>query len=211
MPIITDWIMVIITAVYVIATIFICIFNYKSANASKKQIDESKRQYEQSNRPHIVAGIKIISDSFMCISIQNIGNDVADNITIKINDEWLELIKDSYYLEPLKELMIKPFMLIPQQEIIRAFTYVIIGTGNTWLDVFNDKPLIVDVSYRKKNTDIIYNDKFVYDIKLFRNMFREKDENEGEIKNIGKILKTIATSSEKISSNTKTISDRLKK
>lgn len=27
----TDWIMIAITAVYVIATIFICIFNYRSA------------------------------------------------------------------------------------------------------------------------------------------------------------------------------------
>lgn len=30
----TDWIMIAITAVYVIATIFICIFNYRSAKAT---------------------------------------------------------------------------------------------------------------------------------------------------------------------------------
>ena len=31
----TDWIMIAITAVYVIATIFICIFNYRSAKATR--------------------------------------------------------------------------------------------------------------------------------------------------------------------------------
>lgn len=34
MPNITDWIMVAITAIYVIATIVICVFNYKTAKAA---------------------------------------------------------------------------------------------------------------------------------------------------------------------------------
>lgn len=42
----TDWLMVIITAVYVVATIAICVANFKSAEASKEQLEESKRQFE---------------------------------------------------------------------------------------------------------------------------------------------------------------------
>ena len=42
--------MVIITGVYVVATIFICIANFKSANASKKQLKESKDQFKESQR-----------------------------------------------------------------------------------------------------------------------------------------------------------------
>ena len=38
---ITDWLMVIITVVYAGATIFICIFNGKSAKTSQKQLSES--------------------------------------------------------------------------------------------------------------------------------------------------------------------------
>ena len=38
MPTIMDWLMVIITLVYVIATIFICWANIKSANASKEEL-----------------------------------------------------------------------------------------------------------------------------------------------------------------------------
>lgn len=39
-PSITDWMMVAITVVYVIATIAICIANFKSAKATKQQLEE---------------------------------------------------------------------------------------------------------------------------------------------------------------------------
>lgn len=46
----TDWLMVIITFVYVVATIFICVFNYRSAKAAKEQIELSKAQYTEDSR-----------------------------------------------------------------------------------------------------------------------------------------------------------------
>ena len=52
-PSITDWIMVIVTIVYVIATIFIFVANHKSAKASKEQLEESKRQFDLINKPLI--------------------------------------------------------------------------------------------------------------------------------------------------------------
>ena len=58
MPTITDWLMVIITLVYVIATIFICWANIKSAKASKEELAEMKRQYAEENRPHIEVEFK---------------------------------------------------------------------------------------------------------------------------------------------------------
>ncbi len=44
----SDALMVIITFVYVIATIFIWRANNKSAKASKEQLEESKRQFDES-------------------------------------------------------------------------------------------------------------------------------------------------------------------
>lgn len=41
------FLMVVITAIYVIATIFICIFNGKSANAANKQIVETSKAQEK--------------------------------------------------------------------------------------------------------------------------------------------------------------------
>lgn len=46
----TDWIMIIITAVYVAATIAICVANINSAKASKEQLEESRRQFEESQK-----------------------------------------------------------------------------------------------------------------------------------------------------------------
>lgn len=50
MPLITDWLMLSITAIYVIATVFICVFNGRSARATYKQIEESQRQFEERKR-----------------------------------------------------------------------------------------------------------------------------------------------------------------
>lgn len=47
---ITDWLMVGITGIYVIATIFICVFNARSDKATREQIAESKRQFEETKR-----------------------------------------------------------------------------------------------------------------------------------------------------------------
>lgn len=44
MPTITDWLMVIITVIYVVATILICKFNNNSAKAAQEQVAEMKKQ-----------------------------------------------------------------------------------------------------------------------------------------------------------------------
>ena len=48
-----DWAMVVLTAIYVLATILICYFNYRSTKASREQAAEMRRQYEEENRPYI--------------------------------------------------------------------------------------------------------------------------------------------------------------
>ena len=42
--------MVIITAVYVLATLLICFFNGRSAKATQRQVEESQRQFEENKR-----------------------------------------------------------------------------------------------------------------------------------------------------------------
>ena len=49
----SDWIMVIITGIYVIATIFISWANIRSAKASKMQLQVMQQQYADENRPII--------------------------------------------------------------------------------------------------------------------------------------------------------------
>ena len=101
MPTITDWIMVGITAVYVVATIVICWFNGKSARASRAQLEESRRQFEETKRLEIMPFLQIeipvtqeipqlyinlpIDDirskrSFIIVVLRNLGNGTATNI-----------------------------------------------------------------------------------------------------------------------------------
>lgn len=56
--------MVIITIVYVLATIFICYFNGKSARATQEQIEESRRQYEETKRLQMMPILQL-SDRFI--------------------------------------------------------------------------------------------------------------------------------------------------
>lgn len=45
--------MVVLTAIYVLATILICYYNYGATKASRDQAAEMRRQYEEDNRPYI--------------------------------------------------------------------------------------------------------------------------------------------------------------
>lgn len=102
MPSITDWLMVVITAVYVIATIFISYSNKKSADVTREQLFESRRQYEDKKRLEIMpyiqfevasglpdkslnlalnSGDRLINDHELLVSMKNIGNGTAKDIT----------------------------------------------------------------------------------------------------------------------------------
>lgn len=100
MFVITDWLMVIITLVYVIATIFICVYNVKSVKAAKEQIDVTKtqiktmvEQYNSVNRPLVSIRFDIIRSGLLCFIIENNGPLPAENVQIKINKEFIENIK----------------------------------------------------------------------------------------------------------------------
>ncbi len=106
----TDWLMVIITTIYVIATIFICKANLKSAEATKEQLEESKRQFEQNkqqfeeqkrwfeetNRPFIGCEYILKNRAFCGIRFYNYGSKPASNVTFKINDSFRGAVNEKF-------------------------------------------------------------------------------------------------------------------
>ena len=58
-PSFTDWLMVIITGIYTFETNKIFKANLNSANASKAQLEESKRQYEETKRLQIMPYFRV--------------------------------------------------------------------------------------------------------------------------------------------------------
>lgn len=57
-PTITDWLMVAITVIYVVATIAIFVTNKGAEKAAKEQLEEMKRQYEDKKRLEIMPYIQ---------------------------------------------------------------------------------------------------------------------------------------------------------
>lgn len=95
--------MVLLTFVYVIATIVICFFNYKSAKATKEQTEESKRQFSETNRAIITLTMQDIRNGLIALNISNIGNKVAKNVKLDINQEFIESLND----KDAKQLLVK--------------------------------------------------------------------------------------------------------
>lgn len=140
MPTITDWLMVAITFVYVVATIAICWANIKSAKATKEQLDESKRQFDENNRAFVTVTFEIIRSGLVVLNIQNLGNQIAQNVSIQINKEFLDNIPNNK--EFLEKLCGSSFTL---------------GIGKSWylclgshLDLENlgERLLKIDISYK---------------------------------------------------------------
>ena len=78
----------VLTMVYVAATTAVCFFNYKTVNEMNKQTNEITRQFNETNRPYVTVTVEIV-DQLASLCIQNLGKKAAQNIKIKIDDEFM--------------------------------------------------------------------------------------------------------------------------
>ena len=84
---VTDWLMIVITAVYVIATIFICRANIKSAEASKEQLEEMRKQYAEDNRPILDVEFLYERKTWYIVRFVNRGKYTAQHTMINLTQE----------------------------------------------------------------------------------------------------------------------------
>lgn len=108
MPNITDWLMVIITFVYVVATAAICVANFKSAKATKQQIAESQRQFDETRRLQYMPALQIsITRIHLDMSIRDLCLRIAP-ISGKTGDFWyfsdVEVIVSNVGMGPAKDI-----------------------------------------------------------------------------------------------------------
>ncbi len=149
-----EWAMVWITIVYVIATCAICYFNYQSAKATKEQAAESQRQFNEANRPYITCEYILSNRVFCGIRICNHGNQVARNLTVKINETFLNSLDQNEFINFKK---------------INESTYTIVGVGQSFEFYFSRvskkptvAPLIADIKY--ESADKHFEDMFEIDL-----------------------------------------------
>lgn len=152
----TDWIMIAITTVYVVATIFICIFNYRSAKATREQVAEAKRQFEENNRAFVTVTFESIRSGLLVLNVHNHGHQVANNVTVKINQDFIDNLSDKQYIEKLCE---SSFTLG-----IDKSWYVCLG-GNPELKQMSTVPLKIEVYY--SDCFAKYSESTVIDLKQY--------------------------------------------
>lgn len=192
MPTITDWLMVVITAVYVVATIIICIANYKSAKEAHKQTEESIQQFNKSNRPYITCEYILSSRTYCGIHICNHGNQVARNLKINVDKEFMDLLVEGHFLKFKK---------------INDSVYTVVGINQSYDFYFSkvkNKPIDVPlkVSLKYENDDgITYEEKFVIDLGKQLPIESVKSDFEKAVKSINRqneVLKNISNKLDKI-------------
>lgn len=103
--------MVLITAIYVLATILICWANIKSARAAREQLAEAKRQYEEENRPRITYEMIYENRTFYGIRFTNHGRRVANHVKIKFSQDFLDSISKFSSFDRSNTLQKQEFVL----------------------------------------------------------------------------------------------------
>ncbi len=160
------FIMAVLTLVYVVATIFICIFNGKAASATRAQIQESKEQFREANRPNIIPCFTVVEGQLFCLTFKNIGNEVAKRLKITINEKWLECVdnatKQKQMPGDIRKSLRNEFFLEPKGEL--KFPLMIPGDGTTMYDELNKEIIKIDLSYERNDLSEKFNEKFELDL-----------------------------------------------
>lgn len=163
MPTITDWLMVGITVVYVIATIFICSANIRSAKATREQVAEVKRQYEEEHRPYISYQFIVERRTWYGMRFTNYGRRVANHVQIQFNQDFLNSINKSHFFDGLNKLREKEFTIGIGQ------SYDIYFGTDEFRKNPDIKPIIGEILYQ--DTVTTYHESFEIDFEKYATIF----------------------------------------
>ena len=170
MPSITDWLMVAITIFYVVATIFICIFNFRSAKATREQVAEAKRQFEEINRAYITYEFLYERRAFYGIRFTNHGRRVANHVQIQIKKEFIDSITETSFSRLLNIQKGKEFILGIEQ------SYDIYFGSNKYRRNSNKLPLEGQIIYEDDKRS--YYEPFSIDVEHYATIFSLESETE---------------------------------
>lgn len=170
MPTITDWIMVIITAIYVFATIFICVFNYRSAKATREQVAEAKRQFEEVNRAYITYEFLYEKRLYYGIRFTNHGKRVAYHVQIQLKEKFIDSITEASFSAQLNKQKDKEFILGIGQ------SYDIYFGSNQYRQNPNKPPIEGLLVYKDDKKS--YNGQIFIDVENYPTIFSTNSETE---------------------------------
>lgn len=174
-----EWVMVIITGIYVIATIFICLANIKAANASKEQLREMQKQFAETNRPVVELEFHYSRRTWYIARFVNRGNLSAQHVKINLDQEFIDSLPEESMRKELERIKGK-------ECIIGAGQYYDLYIGSNKLRGNpNLKPLTGTIEYKAQG-ETYQSDLFV-DLEHYMTFFSSTTDEEGLLKTMKKI------------------------
>ena len=174
-----DWVMVIITGVYVIATIFICWANIKAANASKEQLREMQRQFAETNKPNIELEFHYSRRTWYIARFVNRGSLSAQHVKINLDQEFIDSLPEESMKKELERIKGKECIIGAGQH------YDLYIGSNQLRGNPNMKPLTGTIEYKAQG-ETYHNDLYV-DLENYMTFFSSTTDEENLLKSMKKI------------------------
>ena len=174
-----DWAMVFVTIIYVAATIFISWANIKSADASKKQLLEMKRQYEEMNRPLIEVEFQYIRRTWYIVRFVNNGRNTAQRVKINLDPDFVNSLPEENIKSELNKLKGKECIIGVGQH------YDLFIGSNALRGNPNMHPVTGTVEYRSE--DKVYTTDICIDLEHYMTFYSTKTDEEDMLKYVKQI------------------------
>ena len=174
-----DWVMVIITGVYVIATIFICLANIKAANASKEQLQEVQKQFAETNRPIIELEFHYSRRTWYIARFVNRGNLSAQHVKINLDQEFIDSLPEESMKKELERIKGKECIIGAGQH------YDLYIGSNQLRGNPNMKPLTGTIEYKAQGE--AYQSDLYVDLENYMTFYSSTTDEENLLKSMKKI------------------------
>ena len=175
----SEWIMVIITGIYVIATIIICWANIKSANASKEQLEEMQKQYAETNRPLIELEFQYNRRTWYIVRFVNHGNLTAQRVKISLDQAFIDSVPEESFRNELERIKGKECIIGVGQH------YDLFIGGNKLRGNPNMTPLTGTIKYEAQGKE--YESDLFVDLEHYMTFFSATSAEEDLLKSMNKI------------------------
>ena len=196
-------IMVVITLVYVIATIAICVANLQSAKATRDQLEESKRQYEEEHRAFISYEFIYENRTWYGLRFTNCGKRIATDVQIKLNEAFIESLVEQYFKDQLNKIAGKSFMLGINQ------SYDVYFGSNDFRARTDRVPIQGTIEYKDRNAT--YSEPIEIDFANYPPIFSvttDDEQSQKAMKDIGKSVGAVASELKRINAKLPQSEDR---
>lgn len=204
-----EWIMVVITGIYVVATIFICWANIRTANVSKEQLKEMQKQYAETNRPLIELEFHYSRRTWYIARFVNHGNMAAQHVKINLDQDFIDSLPGESFRRELNRIKGKECIIGTGQK------YELFIGNNDLRGNPNMKPLTGTIEYEAQGQ--VYKSDLFVDLEHYLTFYSattEEEETLNSLKGINNELKgikqTLAADQEELSNALKGIDNDLK-